>query len=308
MQSLRHSTQQIASSAFYMLSLVFTVILSVSTYSHGSTVSDEMLKDIAREASIQMAGVDIGNGVVGRRVTAVGRTLMFQYDVVEDWQPFDGAKNTLISALKESGRGDFYFKESIVVMYTYFKKTSAPTVITVKPQELSSVTFQLGDYVSINGHPKSKDINLRMKPPKDWLVGEGNGPNVVKKFTNKNNSFVIITKDAETFFSRSAYKSMYSDESVLKDFVEDIVPCAAENVIGYSLVTIGLYPAIMSEYSCDKEVMGLQTTFFAVSWNILYEDKMIGLMGMAFNKVEFQELKKLYSIVAATTSFPEQFN
>ena len=35
---------------------------------------------------------------------------------------------------------------------------------------------------------------------------------------------------------------------------------------------------------------------------------MISLSGMALNKVLFKELEKLYSMVAATVSFPEQFN
>lgn len=309
MQSLRHSTQQIAYSAFYMLSLVFTVVLFVSTYSHGSTVSDEKLKDIAREASIQMAGVDIGNGIVGRRVTAIGRTLMFQYDVVEDWQPFDGARNALISALKESGRGDFYFKQSVNLKYVYFKKESAPITVTINPQEFSPVTFELSDYISIRGHPKSKGINFKIQPPKDWLVEEGNGPNTVTKFTYKGNTFSVMTKEAPTFFSKSEARKEFSDFDGL--FSDDLLgECGrlSGRMISNSLVTIASYPAVEAEYVCLQEIAGVKFELFTVSWMIFFEDKVVMLMGMGGNEVEFQELKKLYSLVAVTSSFPERFN
>tara|TARA_B110000503_G_C6813741_1_gene276055 strand:- start:145 stop:456 length:312 start_codon:yes stop_codon:yes gene_type:complete len=103
---------------------------------------------------------------------------------------------------------------------------------------------------------------------------------------------------------------MYSDKSSLKDFVEDAVltSCHSPELISYDLVTVGLHPAVNVEYVCDREMMGNKVTQFVIVWNIFYEDKIVILMGMGSNKREFRELKKLYSIVAVTTSFPEQFN
>ena len=311
MESLVCLSQGISSFYYRIARSVFAIILiSTPLYSDSSTISETKLKEIAEDASLQIEGVNFGGGVVGRKVIAVGRNLIFQYDVPANWQPYEGAKEQLISNLKESGRGDFYFNESIIVTYAYFKINSAATTITVNPQEFSSVTFELGKYISIKDHPKSKGVNLKIKPPKDWVIEEGNGPNIVKKFTKQNSTFMILTKNLETFFSRSAHRSMYSDKSSLKDFVEDAVltSCHSQELIFYDLVTVGLHPADNVKNVCDRGMMGKKVTQFILIWNIFYEDKMGILMGMGSNKREFRELKKLYSIVAVTTSFPKQFN
>jgi hypothetical protein len=119
-----------------------------------------------------------------------------------------------------------------------------------------------------------------------------------------------MNNDLETFFSRSTHRSMYSDKSSLKDFVEDAVltSCHSQELIFYDLVTVGLHPADNVKNVCDRGMMGKKVTQFILIWNIFYEDKMGILMGMGSNKREFRELKKLYSIVAVTTSFPKQFN
>ena len=157
----------------------------ISCFSYGSTLTEEKLKNIARDASRQIEGVDFGDGVVGRNVLAIGRTLVYQYDVPQNWQQHENAKNLLISTLKQSELGDLYFEESITLNYTYFKKKSPATVITIRPHELSPISFKLGDYITIKDHPKSKGINLQIRPPLNWSVVEGNGPNIVKKFTDK---------------------------------------------------------------------------------------------------------------------------
>jgi hypothetical protein len=290
-----------------LVSLAISILALMPVYSPAAIMSEEALKDYAKRESEHMKDVDIGAGIVGRRVTAVGRTLMFQYDVVEDWQLFPGAKNSIISNIKEAALGDFYFKQSINLMYVYFKKNSAPITIFIKPQEFSPKTLELGEYISINGHPKSKGINLRIRPPKGWSVEEASGPNIVKKFSQQGKLFQILTKDMPTFMSRAAYRERYSDEAKIQDFAEG-VKCDGGEVLDYSLVTVGLYPAIQIELKCRAETMGKQYEFFQISWSILYEDKMVMLLGQARDEIEYQEWKRIYSVIAVTTSFPEQYN
>lgn len=309
MRSFKYLIRQIASSVFRIQCLVFVVIFSISTHIYGSTVSEGELKDIANDASLQMEGVDLGGGIVGRRIIAVGRNLMFQYDVPEDWQLYEYAKEYLISTLKESGQGDFYFKESITLTYFYLKINSLPITIIINPHELSSVGLELGEYISIKDHKKSKDINLRIRPPKDWVVKEGSGPNVVKKFVKEGLSFTIITKENLTFMTRHEYRAIYSDEKELRDFAKSVGSgCSEYEVKSSVLVTVGLYPAVNVESSCIKETMGKKIKIISIGWTIFYEDKIVMLAGNGFNMAEFEDLKKLYLLVAASIVFPEQFN
>jgi hypothetical protein len=282
------------------------VTLPINAYC--TTLTEDDIKKIAAQSSVQMKGVEMGLGVTGRQVISMGRNLVFQYDVPDDWQPHPNARRDIISNSKKTGSAERWFNEKIDISFVYFKKNSAPVMIRIESGEYSSINFDLGEYISIKNHPKSKDINFKIKPPKDWLVEEGNGPNVVKKFTHKNKTFSILTKDGPTFATRSFYKELYSDDSTVRDFAEGTLPCTPGKLIDFDLVTVGLHPAVKVEFACDKEMMGIQVTYFAIAWNIFYEDKMVMLMGMGFNEVEFVELKKLYSIVAVTASFPEQFN
>ena len=307
MRTCRYSSQKKYSDFYRIPYLAFVLfIISMSISSYGQNVTQKTINDMAAQANSQIKGVDVG-GATGRSVIAVGRNLMFQYDVIDGWQPYKGAKETLISSIKESGLGDFYYKESITVTYAYHTKNRPPTLITIKPHEFSSIIFELDEYISIKGHPKSKGVDLRIKPPKGWLVEEANGPNIVKKFTYKGATFSITTKDSDTFVTRSGYKERYSDESRIKDLAESSIPCTSGKLIDYGLVTVGLHPAVKVEVMCDEEIAGTKITYYSIAWGILYEDKFVLLMGMG-NQTESEELKKLYTMVAVTTSFPEQFN
>jgi hypothetical protein len=291
----------------YLILLI--TLISSPINSFAAIISEEAIKELAEKQTTLMNSVDLGTGIVGRDVTAVGRTLTKQYDVANNLELTDGIKDKVISAYKDSGLGDFYFKQSITVILIYYKGKSVLKKIIINPQEFSPIKFELGDYLSIKGHLKSKGINLRIRPPKGWSIEEGNGPNVVKKFIKKGNTFVIITKDAATFWTRAAYREMYSDEASIRDFAESGI-CDGGELIDYALVTVGMYPALQIEQKCPTEIIEKKYVMNQIAWNIFYEDKVVMLMGMSMESknMEFEELKKIYSFVAATTSFPEQFN
>ena len=296
-------------SGYISKSIVIFLAIFIAINSYGTTLTEDDIKKIAAQASVQMSGVDMGSGAIGRQTISVGRHIFHQYDVPDDWQILPNAKQAIISNSKNSGSAKRWFTERIDVSYQYFKKNSAPLMIDIRYREYSPFNFDLGDYISIKNHPKSKSINFKIQPPKDWLVEEGNGPNTVTKFTYEGNTFSVMTKEAPTFFSKSEARKEWSDldGSYFDDILRDcgLLP---GRMISNSLVTIGSYPALEAEYVCPQEIAGLKYEMFTVSWMIFFEDKVVMLMGMGVNEVEFQELKKLYLLVAATGSFPERFN
>ena len=293
-----------------LLPNIFISLIFTATNSYGTTLTEEDIKKIAAQSSVEIKGIDFGAGAIGRQAISVGRNIVFQYDVPDDWHPYPDAKQAVISNSKNSGSAKLWFTERIDVSYQYFKKNSAPLTIHIKYWEYAPFNFDLGDYISIKNLPKSKSINFKIKPPKDWLVEEGNGPNTVTKFTYKGNTFSVMTKEGPTFFSRSEAREQLSDldGSYFDDIVQDSCGGLSGRMVSNSTVTIGSYPTVEVVYVCPKEIVGVKLELFTVSWTIFFEDKLVSLMGMASNEVEFQELKKLYSLVAATGSFPEQFN
>ena len=68
--------------------------------------------------------------------------------------------------------------------------SSAP--LKVKHQELSPVSFDLGEAIDLAGHEKAKGMAFNIRPPMDWKVEEGSGPNVVKKFSSDSGAFMPL--------------------------------------------------------------------------------------------------------------------
>ena len=80
-------------------------------------------------------------------------------------------------------------------------------------------------------------------------------------------------------------------------------------LIDYDAVTLNTYPAVTHEYICKLEQSGIQIEAANKTWTIFYEDKMIILQGSsARSGPEFEQLKKLFTMVSITAYFPEQFN
>jgi hypothetical protein len=175
-----------------------------------------------------------------------------------------------------------------------------------------SASLELGEYVDLNGHPKMKDINFRIKPPRGWAIKEGDGPNVVKRFEGPSVAFIVMTKNEATFATRAAYREMYSDEATLRNFVAATMKgmqCGSgSELIDYGVETVATHPSVKIVYKCNKEKAGLEITMFTSIWTILYEDKMVVLTGVAGSKIDFENAQNTFLMMVISASFPEQFN
>jgi len=175
-----------------------------------------------------------------------------------------------------------------------------------------SASLELGEYVDLNGHPKMKDINFRIKPPRGWAIKEGDGPNVVKRFEGPDLFFLVQTKNQATFATRSAYRETYSDEATLRNFVAVGIKgfrCGSgSELMDYGLETVALHPAVKYTLKCNTEKVGVEMTMFISIWTILYEDKIVSLTGMAFSEIDFLNAQNTFLMMVISASFPEQFN
>ena len=284
---------------------------AIATSPFGVTLTEIEIDEIAKEIATTVKDVDIGNGVVGRHVFALGRTIFYQYDVSDDWQPFDDAKEQMIAMSKAEGKAKYYFSEGISNTFQYFKGNRLAHQIIIKASQYSMITFELEkEYTSIENHGKSKSINMKLRRPKGWSVEESSGPNTVKVFKGNPGTYQIITKDAAMFATRSQYKELFYDANSAKDYAEKFIPKNSCELFGAEpvSVTMNTYPALTFEYQCNLESLVGTHLIITKMWVIFYEDKMVMLSGSGTNIVEFNQLKKLYTMVSATVSFPEQYN
>ncbi len=289
--------------------LLFVIpFVLVSNFLSGQILSESDIKDVAEKLNHELKGFDSGNGVSVKGCFAFGRTLIYHFDVPENWLAPDNLKEDLISNLKTSGASKSYFLNDIDVDYLYFKGNSLAKKISIKSTELSIYSTNLGEYVSIKDHPKAKGVDLKIKVPIGWEVQEGDRPNVVKKFVKDGNTYQIIIRENMTFFSRNQCKDLFQDEDFVNKYVEETISSLKDaELLEKSIVTIDTYPAIHSIAKGKVERAGLTIPIVMDSWTIFYEDKFVFLGGSGLDNAEFRMLDQLYLLMTNSVIFPDQY-
>ena len=287
--------------------LLNPIFFSNKTFSQ--TLSESDIKKLAERVNIQIKGVAFGNGIKAKGCFSVGRKLIYHYYVSSDWEAPHNLKEALISNLKTSGSAKTYYLQEINVDFYYFKGNSLEKRVSISSNEFSTFNFKLGEYVSIKDHPKAKEVNLKVKVPVGWEVKEGDRPNIVKKFVNEGNTYLILIKDNFTFFSRKQVNELLQEKKFVNEFVEESSSFfKSPKVIDQSVVTIDTYPAIQFKVKGKVERIGLTFPFIMKCWIVFYEDKVVFLQCLGTDNPEFRALEQLYTQITNSVIFPEQYN
>lgn len=288
---------------------IFIILSFFSLNLFGQTFSESDIKKLANQVNEQLRGVDIGNGITARGCLSIGRTLIYQYDVPEYWQAPENIKEVLIANQKTAGAAKNYFLHDIDVDFYYYKGNSLVEKVSIKSNEFSTYNFELGEYLSIKDHPKSKDVNLKLKVPIGWEVEEGDRPNIVKKFTKGGNTYLILIKENMTFFSRNETRDLISDESFVTEFIQETSSVMKNSeILEKSIVTIDTYPTLQFKVSGKMERSGITIPMVMKCWVVFFEDKIVFLQSMGINNAEFRALEQLYFLITNSVIFPDQYN
>lgn len=294
---------------FFKRFVLISIFLSYFLISFSQMLSENDIKKLAQKIDTELIGTDLGNGIAVQGCYAVGRTLIYQYDVDENWYPPQNMKEVLISNFKESGYAKVYFKNDVNVDFHYYSGNKLVKRISIKSKEFSDLDFELGDYLSIKDHPKSKGVNLKLKVPQGWEVKEGSRPNIVKKFTKDGSTYLILIKNNMTFFSRREIRDSLSDESFVIEFVEELSSFMKNpEVIDKSVVTIDTYPSVTFKVRGKMERLGITFPMIMRCWVVFYEDKIVSLQSMGIDNAEFRALEQLSFLVTNSVIFPDQYN
>jgi hypothetical protein len=273
------------------------------------TFNESDIKKIAEKANRQLKGVDIGNGIKAKGCFSIGRTVIYNYEVPDYWEAPYNIKEEIISNLKTAGAAKTYFLNNIDANFYYYKGNSLVKKVIVNSNEFSTFSFKLGNYLTIKDHPKAKEVNLKLKAPVGWEIKEGDRPNIVKKFTNEGNTYLILIKDNVTFFSRKQIRETLQEDNFAEKFVQETSSFLNNpQLIDQSVVTIDTYPSIKFKVKGKIERLGLTFPIIMMCWVVFYEDKIIFLQAMGINNPEFRALEQLYSQITNSVIFPEQYN
>lgn len=295
---------------FKIILVVFLLnLILIPNFCYSQNFSESDIKKISEKANRQIKGVFLGKGIKGRGCISFGRKLIYQYDVPNNWEPSPNMKNEIISNFKTSGNAKTFFLNGIDIDFYYYKGNSISKKVSIKSVELSTNNFQLGEYISINNHPKAKGVNLKIKPPVGWEVKEGNRPNIVKMFVNDGNTYLILIKNNVTFYSRKQINEMFKEEKSMKEFVQEASSfLKTPQIINHSIVTIDNYPALQFKVKGKMETTGLIFPVIFNAWVVFYEDKIVFFQSVGTDNNEFKSLEKVYSQITNSIIFPDQYN
>lgn len=289
--------------------ILLFIISFLSFEAKSQIISEVEIQNLAIQINEQIKGLEIGNGVKARGCISSGRTLIYQYEVPFYWQAPENIKEEIISNLKTAGAANMYFLQNINADFYYFKGNSLYKKVSIKSIEFSDFSFELGEYISIKDHPKSKDVNLRIKPPVGWEIKEGDRPNIIKKFVKEDNVYLILIRENITFISRNQSRELFEDEIYLNELTQEMSSHLKNyEVLDKSVVTIDTYPSLQFKVKGELESFGRSIAVVMRYWMIFYEDKIIFLQSTGFDNAQFRALEQLFFLITNSVIFPDQYN
>lgn len=288
----------------------FTIILvCFYSVSFSQSFTERDIKELAKTINDKLQGTELSGGMSIRGCYAIGRTLVYQYDVTEDWYATENMKEELIANFKEGGLSKTYFNSEINVDFLYYYGSTLRKRISINSKEFSPLAFSLGEYISIIDHPKAKDVNLKLKKPIGWEIKEGDRPNIIFMFVYNTNTYSILTKDNAMFISRSEAKDLLNDEEYVEEFITETSSFLRNpETLNHRLITIDSYPCLEFTIRGNMERSGFDMKLITKNWIIFYEDKLVILQCGGLEGKEFDALISLYDSITSSVIFPDQYN
>lgn len=296
---------------------LLAVLLNILAFSQ--RLSTDEIRKLAFDTNEKIRGINIGNGIVAKGCHSYDRTLVYEYDVPNNWQPTVGMKQESIENLKEIGVAKMYIQGDVQAQYIYYHDNIVVKKITIHPDDfhtadayqskpVTKIDFGLDDYISLKDLPKAKGVNMKIQPPKNWEANDGNRPNIARIFSKDGRTYSILVKDNVSFFSRNEIRELLEDD----EFTADMVSGMSESLknpksLKRKVVSIDTYPAIEYMIKGNREQMGINMTIIIKGWVIYYEDKMIYLQGVTLSDENSEKFVLLYDQITNSVVFPDQY-
>ena len=263
----------------------------------GQRVTEDDIKKASVELNKKIIGVviDPSTGIKGRGVISFGRKLIFQYDVPENWYPYDDFKQTLVRNLIDNGNEKMYIKGEFDVGYYYYKNNKLIKSLTIDWEEFDKLRFDLGEFVELTNHPKSNGLEIKLKRPLGWEVKEGDGPHIVKKFVHEQKIYLMYVKEIGQFFSKDEVNSFFKNDSDVKEFILGMIEKNEDDfkLKNHKVVTIENHPFLYFSDTVTKERMGKGFEIISHYWVSFLEDQLIYFMGGSISSEDYNEFFKI---------------
>lgn len=248
------------------------------------------------------------DGLIVRQVTSGVNNLIWEYDVPIDWFPHPDGKQLMLQEISTRAIAKTAISNKINLVYKYYKAGDIIRTIKISPDDLIQRSYTLTDYLSLEGHKKSKGVNIKFKPPSNWKIQEGDRPNIVKKFTDGESVFLIQIREGTTFVSKSQAKELLSETSD-NDFLEGLDQIMSNiEIIESKIVTIDNYSARFLRFAGEFERAGFKAKSHWNYWLFYYEDVFITFQGNYVSAQRDQRLETLFDQIINSVILLDQYD
>tara|TARA_B110000008_G_scaffold25107_1_gene22648 strand:- start:488 stop:1846 length:1359 start_codon:yes stop_codon:yes gene_type:complete len=307
--------------------LFFALFFSISISSQYATVDD--VKKMADKMNESSGFKDPRTGLEMTGVTSAGKTIIISYEVPQDWYPMDNMKQILIENFQKTSVSETYFKYRINWNAKYYKGARLVKNININYDEFnnkydllgnlisSTISsyegYKLGDYVSFKDHPKSKGANFKIKKPLNMELKEGDRPNIVTKFNQKNDNavYLIQTTQLPNYNAKQYFEEIFIDNEAVKEwsleYLDPMKSSYSANYISSEATTVDTYPTIQIIYDMKKSVLGKELKMKGIIWVVFHEDLMISFQGMT-QQENFEKLMPIFYKITLSITFPDQYS
>jgi hypothetical protein len=197
--------------------------------------------------------------------------------------------------------------KSLLTLHLFFLLGVAPLFGNKPFVQLEAI--QLGNYHSIKDYPKAKGVNLKIKVPKGWKVEEGDRPNVVVKFINGSDVFLVTVEDYMTFVSKKNARALFEDEEFVNNLSQGFSNVFQQwELLEKKRMTIDNYPALELVVAGKGERIGIQYEVVMKTWYIFVEDKIIYLQGSTPKSENRSAKSQLFNLLTNSVVLPDQYN
>ena len=120
-----------------MKNILFTLALLVCFNSFGQT-RENILPQIVEALNKESPITDPRTGVIMTGAMSYRNTLVYLYEVPDEWLPTDDMKKTLIDNFQTAEIADLYIKAKINVDFNYYKRSKLIKRISIKYTEFKN--------------------------------------------------------------------------------------------------------------------------------------------------------------------------
>ena len=285
-------------------------------------VSENIMTRIVETLNKESPITDPRTGVTMTGAMSYSNTLVYLYEVPDEWYPPDDMKEILIENFQTAEIGEVYIKAKINVDFNYYKGNRLIKKINIKHNEFKNKydnngdliktetsINELGKYINFKDHLKAKGLSFRVKAPLGFKQSEADRPNIIQKWVKNIDddmvSFMILVYKQENEvkdITKEEWKQYLKDEDGVDEYAS-YIPGASNQ----EYFVIDNYPGVIIDVVQKVERLNLDMDMYMTQISVFVEEYSFQLQLISSNKTIKDNYKNLFYLFANSVIFPFQY-